>query len=169
MKQYLLIPLLAVLFAACGGDDDNEDGYDNHDDQLQATAFARVQSNIVGEWYTSKFYNDGSYSDYWSKPLGWLDVNSNTPTYVFKSDGTYQEGSVTGTYKIYKNPYYIENLNYTVPTYIETTPDKSGITSKNGITISEDGYLRIYTIFNLYGTEYADFDDYNANYMYSKR
>lgn len=168
MRKILLALATVLAITSCGDDDSTEDAQDYSSEKLQNEAFANVQKQIVGEWRAAKFYNDGSYSDYWNKPLGWLDIGSKKVSYTFNSDGTYKGDGHTGSYKIYKNPYYIQSPNYTVPTYLETTPANSGVTTKRGITISEDGYMRLYSIYKLYGSEYADFSNYQSNYMYSK-
>lgn len=170
----ILLALAAVLALASCGDDNTEDAQDNSAERMQNEAFANVQNEIVGEWHTAKFYNDGTYSDYWGKPVGWLDIDTskNNVAYLFKSDGSFTEagGEVGGTYEIYKNPYYTLIPNYTVPTYIELDYHKTGISpTKYGITIDNNGYMRLYSLTNIYGTEYADFDSYPANYQHLKR
>lgn len=163
MRKTLLTLFAIVALAACGGDDSVQE--DNSLETLQEEAFARVKDNIVGEWYATLYYNDGSYSDYWGKPIGWIEIDgTNKTSHAFYSDGTYREGSNTGTYKIYKNPNYLEHPNTTVPTYLETT-FTDGETSKRGITI-DGGYLRLYKINTLYGYEYVNF---NRGYKYTKR
>jgi len=169
MKKFLLMALCAIAtLASCGGDD--EEQQDNSTEILQNEAYTRVKDNIVGKWVATEIYNDGTYSDYYNEKIGWCKIHSGSDlgSYEFKSDGTFSEKTLTGTYKIYKNDYYLQTPNYSVPTYIEFDY-KNGIpATKRGITI-DGGYLRIYSITNMYGTEYADFDDYPANYKYSKQ
>jgi hypothetical protein len=175
MKKLVLLFSLMFTFtlSGCGGDSDGDDSQ-NDNIKTQEQSFAKVKNNIIGKWYATEVYNDGSYSDYITEPLGWrkLHDTSNLMYIEFGKDNTYTEKTPLsiekGTYKIYENNEYLSIPSLTVPVYIDFTGKID--TETRGITI-EGGYLRLYGIYYLQKLNHkvADFTSYPANYRYIKQ
>ncbi len=167
---FIIAVLVTAIFTSCSKDDDSNDSVKS-DADIQTEAYINITSNIVGKWYATEIYNDGSYSDYYNEPIGWCKDKSTDLLYIiFNADGTYTEktplGIESGTYNVYKNSEYSSNKSITLPVFVDL---KGSIdTTTRGITIS-NGYLTIYGILSIQGIKTVDFKGYPANYRYTKQ
>ena len=134
---------------ACGGDDDDSPSEEEIALKEQEAEFVKLKSVIVGDWEAYQYYNTSIYHETGWQPISQIYWNT---SYTFNADGTFIEHSAkdySGTYRLEKNPTYLEWPNRKCKVFIYYTLEGMSETKKM-IWLDED-CLRL---------DYATWTDY---------